>query len=686
MERGTHLGHYDVVEPLGAGGMGEVYRARDRKLDRDVAIKVLPQDFAADPDRLARFEREAKLLASLNHANIAAIYGFENVAGVRFIAMELVEGETLAERISRDGPIDIDDACEITRQIAEALESAHESGIVHRDLKPANVKITRGGRVKVLDFGLAKAYGSDGPASSTATDISQSPTVVSATSSGVILGTAPYMSPEQARGKPVDRRTDIWAFGCVLFEMLNGERAFEGETVSDTLAAVLRAEPGIYDLPAHLPDQIRQLLRRALVKEPRRRLQHIGDARVELEEVLAGPIPDTPGTVRATGPSAPAASRMAGPWLAGMALMVGVAIGVFATLRVVPSIGSSGAAEPTRLSASADLRRRGARNFALSPSGRTLTFVGKQGRLFVRRLTDFTARPLAGIDGAQTPFFSPDGQWIGYWANGAIHRVPVAGGPSQRIADASAIRGASWTGDGRIVFAEVVSPLRIVSAQGGEARDLAARRSDARREVLTHASPHVLPGDAGVLFESDGRIGLASLEAGTWQFLDIDGASPAYAPSGHLVYKRLDDTVWAVPFDLDTLQPSGEPFVAQQEPVSDFNISADGTFVFHILKAGLNQRLVWVEREGNAEFLPFDAAPYLTPRLSPDGRQVAVAARREILILDLARGTRTLFAGDGLDQRWPVWTHGGSRIAFTSTMNEAAPLNLYSRALGVSSR
>jgi len=679
MDPGTRLGHYEILGPLGAGGMGEVYRARDETLDREVAIKVLPADFASDQDRLARFEREAKLLASLNHANIAAIYGFQNADGVRFIAMELVEGETLADRIAGAGAIEVEEALEIARQIAEALEAAHEAGIVHRDLKPANVKVTPDGKVKVLDFGLAKAYGADNSTSGAAQDISASPTMAAVTGAGMILGTAPYMSPEQARGKPVDHRADIWAFGCLLLEMLSGRRVFQGETVSDTLAAVLRAEPDMDAIPARTPSQVRRLLRRALEKDPRKRLQHIGDARVEIEEALSGEDDVAPAAAGVPSAAPTVAIR---PWIAGLLLAGGIALGALATWQMAPSDRASEAPELTRLSIMADLYGgRGRRHFALSPDGRTLAYVGRTDELFVRRLDEFDARALDGTNGARTPFFSPDGAWVGYWADGAIYKISPQGGPKQRVTSTSVILGASWTEDGRIVFSEFVSPLRIVSAQGGEARNLLEIRSGANQ-----MRPYVLPGDAGVLFETGYQIALASLESGEWDFLPGTGGAtaPAYSPSGHLLYKGLGENLWAVPFDLDTLQVSGDPMSAGADTVLDFDIADNGTVVFDRLHAGAEQHLVWVDREGPTEVLPFEPAPYQSPRLSPDGSKIAVNLRDEIWVLDIARGTSTRLIAGGVLSRWPVWTHGGTRITFTADIDAAEPLGLRWKAPGSS--
>jgi len=666
---GQTILHYRIVEKIGEGGMGVVHRARDERLDRDVAIKVLPEDFAADRERLARFEREARLLAALNHANIASIYGFESVDGVRFIAMELVAGETLAARIARDGRLPLDEALDIARQIAEALEAAQASGIVHRDLKPANVNVTPSGTVKVLDFGLAKTYGGGG-----APETSESPTVAVATQTGAILGTAPYMSPEQARGRPVDNRTDIWAFGCVLFEMLAGRRAFGRETVSDTLVAVLQEAPPFDDLASEVPGQVRRLLRRALAKDPQRRLQHIGDARVELEEARARPELDP-----AWGPSGTAARPAPRPWVPGLALAGGIILGVVGTLQIRPAGDSAQRPEPTRLQVAADLSRNIDRSFALSPDGRTLAYVGAEQQLFVRRLDEFEAHPLEGARGARSPFFSPDGAWIGYWADQAIRRIPTNGGPTQRITSAATILGASWTADGRIVFAEFVSPLRIVSAQGGEARDLVAVEPSIG---ITYSRPHILPGDAGVLFESREGIVLASLETGQWQPLLDDARAPVYSASGHIVFKHVDDTVWAVRFDLETLQLSGEPFPAQSRPARGFAVADNGTFVFARIRAGGDRQLVWVDRDGNSEPLSFEPGPYYSPRLSPDGRQIAVAGNEAIWVLDLPRGTRTRLVGAGVATRWPVWTHGGSRITFTASLVESEPFNLFWRAPG----
>jgi len=425
---GTKLGPYEIVAPLGAGGMGEVYRARDTKLGRDVALKVLPAAFATDPERMARFRREAQVLASLNHPHIGAIYGFEDSGNTHALVMELIEGPTLADRITR-GPIPLDEALPLAREIAEALEAAHERGIVHRDLKPANIKITPDGNVKVLDFGLAKAVEGDAFSS----DIQNSPTISRmATQAGIILGTAAYMSPEQARGKSVDRRTDIWAFGCVLFEMLTGKRAFEGETVSDTLAAVIRAEPEWSLLPTNTPQRIRNLLLRCLKKDPKQRLQSIGEARITIDDEISGVAQDSSAFPASAAQIPARAWQRAMPWAAlAAALAIALAASLFFLWRNTRS-------EPPAVVKSTimlpDTQQLPGSNpeVALSPDGTMLAFVshGSDGKthLWLRRMNSTSAQPLEGTEGADAPFWSPDSRYIGFFANGRLQKIPGIGG------------------------------------------------------------------------------------------------------------------------------------------------------------------------------------------------------------------------------------------------------------------
>jgi len=457
---GTRLGPYEIGAPLGAGGMGEVYRARDTKLGRDVALKVLPAIFATDLERMARFRREAQVLASLNHPHIGAIYGFEDSGSVHALVMELVEGPTLADRIA-PGAISMDEALQIAREIAEALEAAHERGIIHRDLKPANIKITPDGNAKVLDFGLAKAL--EGHPSST--DIHDSPTVTSmATLPGVILGTAAYMSPEQAKGKSVDRRTDIWAFGCVLFEMLAGKRPFEGETVSDALAAVIRAEPEWSLLPGNTPQTIRNLLQRCLKKDSRQRLQAIGDARIAIEEVLSGAAPDLASAVE----TRTAAWRRALPW--AVAIVALILATLFAAKHFMrnsepwPAIVSQISPPPNTRFVFTGINPGPP---ILSPDGKWLVFsaVNSDGRqlLWVRPLNSAAAKPLDGTDGATFPFWSADSRSLGFFANGKLNRLDVSGGPPLALCDVAIGRGGTWGADGTLPTCPVrflVSPHR----------------------------------------------------------------------------------------------------------------------------------------------------------------------------------------------------------------------------------
>ena len=425
---GKTLGHYENLEPLGKGGMGEVYRARDTKLDRDVAIKVLPEDFATDADRLARFEREAKLLAALNHPNIAAIYGLEDEGEISFLAMELAEGQTLAKRLS-DGAVGIDEALKIALQIAEALEAAHERGIVHRDLKPANIQVaTEGsaaGQVKVLDFGLAKAFEADGTSQEMSPELSASPTMAAATRTGVIMGTAAYMSPEQARGKPVDKRTDIWAFGCVVFEMLTGKRAFQGETVTDILAAIVHQEPQWEALPPDTPLRIRDLLRRCLKKQADERLRDVGECRIAVKEYLADP----EGEKRRALASAGTTATVANPWKLAIPLAAATAlVAVLATWGATLPVPEPLMQFEIELPEQVDFSNTGRRIVAISPDGSRIVFVA-DGQLWMRLMGDLVPTLISGTDDARSPFFSADGQQVGFQVLGTneLKRVAVTG-------------------------------------------------------------------------------------------------------------------------------------------------------------------------------------------------------------------------------------------------------------------
>src|SRR5262245_41281263 len=619
---GTRLGSYEIVAPIGVGGMGEVYRARDTKLGRDVALKILPESFALDADRIARFQREAQFLASLNHPNIAAIHHIEESNGVSALVMELVEGETLADRIAR-GPIPLDEALPIVGQIAEALEAAHDQGIVHRDLKPANVMIRADGTVKVLDFGLAKL--NDLNASNVANApnaFSMSPTFsIQATYAGVILGTAAYMSPEQARGKATDRRADIWAFGCVLFEMITGKRAFEsGETVSDAIAAILRSDPDWTLLPADTPLYIRNLLRRCLQKDPQKRLPHIGLARLEIDEATSNASPvSANGMARNASPW-----RRALPWsiAAAMTFALGAAVWNWQPWRTTESprpvrLEVGVGADTSLVTPSAVIPSQGS-SALLSPDGTTLAFVaqtpaGGPSQLYVRLLDQLQARTLAGTEDATNPFFSPDGQWLAFFANGKLKKISITGGPAITLCDAPQPRGGSWTDADSIVFQQVGTrgaDLMRISSAGGTPQPLIALAPG----EATQRYPQVLPGGNAVLFTSNTSTGggydnadvvVQSLPNGARKVLARRAFYGRYAPSGHLLYVH-GCTLCAVPFDLSRLDVVGQAVPVIEginayvgSGAANFEISPTGTLVYVPgTTTNGNRPLDWMDRNG----------------------------------------------------------------------------------------
>ncbi|MGI8783712.1 MAG: protein kinase domain-containing protein [Acidobacteriota bacterium] len=693
LSAGTRLGPYEVGKLLGAGGMGEVYRATDTKLRRDVALKVLPGEFSRDDERMARLEREAQLLASLNHPHIAAIYGLEESNGVRALAMELVDGPTLGERIAA-GPIPVDEALPIARQIAEALEYAHDKGIIHRDLKPANVKITHDGNVKVLDFGLAKALEGD-PA---AVDAAKSPTITfAATQAGVIMGTAAYMSPEQARGKPADRRSDIWAFGCVLYEMLTGRPAFEGETVSDTLAAVLRADIDWRSLPAAAPPSIRQLLRRCLDRDPKRRLQSVAEARIAVQVTEENPI-----TAANESPAARAGWKQILPWAATAVMAVLAA----SLLFWPPSRGAD--AQPSfrlvvALPPNENLRATVKLATAISPDGSRLAYVATRGgqvQLFIRPLDQFEAAPIEGTEGASNPFFSPDGQWVGYFAQGKLKKIPISGGaPVEICRGTEDERGASWGTDNVIIFTPTTRPdkgLFKVSAAGGAPEMITT--PDRGKDEGNHRWPEVLPGGKWVLFtiESPGRssfdearIGLLSLETGERRVLIEGGSNARYSSTGHILYGRTG-RIFGAPFDLDRLQVTG-PSVPILEGVrtlpttgaAHFSLSRSGSLVYVPDTAGGGiQSLRWVDRQGSSTPIAAPRRSYISTSLSPDGGQLALtigAADSDIWLYDLRRGILTRLTFEIGDDFMPCWTPDGKRVTYSSEKN--GPANLFWRPI-----
>jgi eukaryotic-like serine/threonine-protein kinase len=681
---GARLGPYEILFALGKGGMGEVYRARDTKLDRDVAIKILPEPFVSDPSRVARFKREAKTLASLNHPHIGGIYGVEDADGVRALVLELVEGPTLADRIAH-GPIPTDEALTIAKQIVEALEAAHEQGIVHRDLKPANIKVRSDGTVKVLDFGLAKALE---PASG-ALDRSESPTITSpATMSGVgvLLGTAAYMAPEQARGKAVDKRADIWAFGAVLYEMLTGSRPFPGDDVSQTLARVIDRDPDWDVLPKAVPPGLQVFLRRCLQKAPRQRVQDIGDVRLALEGAF-----DTQPSVTSTAPVRPLSLWQrplpAAVLALSLAALTGLATAWWAIPRPAPRALTRLVITPPP---TAPLTPEVVGKVALSPDGRALVYVGGTGpqrRLYVRRLDQINVVPVVGTEGAVQPFFSPDSQWVGFATAEELKKVRLAGGLPVTVCKlTSAFGGASWDANDVIVFGALQSGLWRVAAAGGEAKPVTTLEAG----EAGHVTPDILPGGKAAIFtalsgldtNATGRIGAVSLDKRGARRAFLEGFNPRYASTGHIVFWQTG-ALWAVPFDLGRLEPMGTPAPVVESVIGglfpQFSISADGTLLYAPSVAPDAERtLVLVDRKGQPTPVGETKASYYYPRFSPDGRRVAVnigggsGGGGEIQICDLERHTCSRLTSGN----YPVWTPDGSRVTFNAT-SRSGDVDLY---------
>jgi eukaryotic-like serine/threonine-protein kinase len=683
---GTKLGSYEVLGALGAGGMGEVYRARDTRLNRDVALKVLPEAFARDAERLARFRREAQVLASLNHPNIAAIYGFEDSGATHALAMELVEGPTLAERI-KGGAIPLEEALPMAKQICEALEYAHEHGIIHRDLKPANIKISANDAVKILDFGLAKALEGD-PAS---LDISSSPTITRmATQAGIILGTAAYMSPEQAKGKSVDRRTDIWAFGCVLYEMLTGKMAFSGETVTDTLAAVIRAEPDWTAMPKDTPVHVRVLLQRCLQKDAKQRLRDIGDARIALEEVLSGAAKEQ---VAPAGASRPVRRQLL-PW-AVAALCALVAAGL-AYLYFGERAGSvtGDATLQVSLPDGVSIVTRDAPSVALSPDGREIVFMGAKGsavQLYVRPLNDPEAKPIAGTENGASPFFSPDGKWIGFFADGKLKKVSIEGGTAQVLADASNQRGGCWATDGTIIFSpDYTTGLMRVPDSGGQPEPLAI--PDAKKGERTYRWPEVLTNGRGMIFTigmEDSAASYDDAEIAVYSFATkktrvlMHGDMAVYSPSGHLLYYRAG-ALFAAPFSESRMEITGNavqlPQHASDDPTSGATyiaVAANGVMAYVSGGSATSTRTIAItDRKGEPHVLPLPPRGYAIPRFSPDGKRLAMIVsdvtnfasngRGDVWIYDFASGSMSRLTFDGTDD-YDAWSPDGSKIYFDSS-------------------
>jgi len=698
LSAGIRLGPYEILSALGAGGMGEVYRAQDTKLDRAVAIKVLPEAFAADTERIARFQREARTLASLNHPNIAHIHGLEESDGVRALVMELVEGEDLAQRIRR-GAMPPDEALPIAKQMADALEAAHEQGVIHRDLKPANIKVRPDGTVKVLDFGLAKAMDPPSPAApaGTADDVMNSPTMTSPamTAMGMILGTAAYMAPEQARGKPADKRADIWAFGCVLYEMLTGQRAFDGQGVSETLARVIEREPDWARLPATLSPALRTYITRCLQKDPRQRVQAIGDVRLALEGAFDTTLPQTAVPAVATRWRRAALVSVAAVIASGA--FAGTLVWV-AMRQAQPTPSAVSRLQLTPFGTSALSLFWNNRDLAVTPDGSRVIYVGNRGlQLFVRALDSLV--PAAVYTGGivNGPFVSPDGQWIGFSdGRGLLKKVPVTGGPAVTIAtlDTAGLAGATWGPDDRIIVATaaVETGLQRISAAGGPMTVLT--RPDRAQGEADHFWPEMLPGGQAVLFTitaltgglNAAQIAVLDLETGMRKILVRGGSHAHYVSSasgsskrgerehGHLVYAA-GSTLRAVPFDLARLETRGPSVTVVPDVVTTFNggvdavVAANGTLVYVPGSERMSRTLAWVDRQGRETPIPIPPRPYLLPALSPDGTRVMVFGNDQeydLWLWDFGRTTLTrLTLTPGVDGIG-VWTPDSRRVIFAS--------------------
>jgi Tol biopolymer transport system component len=664
---GTRVGVYEVVALLGAGGMGEVYRARDARLKRDVAIKVLPREFERDADRLARFQREAELLASLNHPNIAAVYGLEQTGGVTAIVLELVEGETLAGRSGR--PIPLDEALSIARQIADALEAAHEKGVIHRDLKPANIKVTPEGKVKVLDFGLAKMMEPDvSPAS-----LSMSPTrSIQGTQAGVILGTAAYMSPEQARGKAVDRRTDVWSFGCVLFEMLTGRRCFgHGDSISDAIAAILAHDPDWRALPPGTPEPIRRLLRRCLSKNAAERLHHLADARIEIDEAIAAP--RSSPTVHQSSARARIVRVM--PWAVSAVVALGLAV-QFRT-REPERVERPLAQFEMNLPPGVEIFQGSSQEVAFSPTGTHVAFVGNLNGLrqvYVRDLSRLDAVAVRGSENAASCFFSPAGDAVGFiTADRRLNKVSLRDAVvTSLVPDAdAAYLGGTWGSDGRVTFSRNDGLWQIVVA-GGTPRQITSLQAG----ESVHAWPAVLNEGKTILFTSvpsDGvqraRVEAVEVDTGTRQVL-IEGARFArYASSGHLVFYR-EGGLYAVPFDAGRLTVTGQPIEVTAAVEQDglgaplAEMSSAGSLVYQ--RAGVaSGGLVWVSRQGIEQSVTDVPRAYLSPHLSADNLRIVVGVGSDLWIQDTLRSTFTRLTSQQSEAAsYPVWTPDGKQVVF----------------------
>jgi Tol biopolymer transport system component len=698
LSAGTTLGVYEIISLLGSGGMGEVYRARDTKLGRDIAIKVLPDLFVDDPERVGRFQREAQVLAALSHPHIAGIYGLEQSGATRFLAMELVEGESLAQHLeglrAQGSGLTIDEALAIARQIAEALEAAHEKGIIHRDLKPANIMLTADGHVKVLDFGLAKVLEREASASGS----SVSPTLsVQATYAGTILGTAGYMSPEQARGKVTDKRSDVWAFGCVLYEMLAGRRAFEGEDLTDTIAAVVRGEPDWSVLPPDLPSEVRTIVKRCLEKDRKRRFADISIALFLMNEPRDAATP----VIQPVAPPQPLWRR--GLPLAASAIVAAAITAAAASTLRAPAPPPIVTRFAIALGEGQQFTNTGRQSLAISPDGTRIVYVAN-ARLYSRAMSESEARPIAGTEGAQggvtNPVFSPDGRSIAFHSQGALKRIAVSGGPTVTICPAANVYGMSWDND-EILFGQGNQGIMRVSANGGTPERLVAVTNG----ELAHG-PQMLPGGHALLFTlatgtpalgvwDKAQIVVQSLKTGERKTLLSGGADARYFPTGHLVY-AFGGVAFAVRFDPRRLAVLGGPVpiiegvarAAGPTGTAQFSSSDNGSLVYIPGPASTSeaqQDVAFIDRQGTVQPLKLPPAPYLYPRVSPDGKRLAVETddgkEAIIWIYDLSGTSSRRRLTFGGQNRFPVWASDGERVAFQSD-RDGAPSIFWQRANG----
>lgn len=683
MKSGQMLTHYRVEEKIGAGGMGEVYRAHDTVLGRDVALKILPPAFADDSDRMTRFQREAKVLASLHHPNIASIFGFETTEECTFLVMELVEGEDLSEVLLR-GALPVDEAVDIARQIAEGLEEAHEKGIIHRDLKPANVKRTPDGKVKVLDFGLARAYAGETAGEG---EVASAPTMTAAmTQIGTVLGTAAYMSPEQARGKEVDRRTDIWAFGVLLFEMLTGRQLFVGETASDTMAGILKSEPEWDLLPQGLPFQVERVIRRCLAKEPRQRLRDIGEARVRLENpeaesgMFSGPV--------AVAPAPKSLRKKLTIWgLVSIKAAVVVWL-IFGRADKVVELPAWHVAIPAPTDANFHVTGSFPGLPVISPDGTHVVFSGRvteghRVQLYLRSLAASEAVALPNTEDAQYPFWSPDGKWVGFYARDkGLMKIMISGGPPQMVCEASNGKGASWNESGQILFTtDYNSSVMMVDATGGISRDVTDLAHDTG--FNSHRHPQFLPDGRRFLYfaRSEGNheseVRLASLDDSTHQVVMLQTMMVQYA-SGHILYIN-QETLFAQPFDLKTGLMSGTPTRVASDLLTvpgaakgAFSASDNGILTYLRGFSTLDASLVWLDRDGREQGTVGDLALYDMVTLSSDGRRAATgvidqsAGTWDLWVVDIERNFRSRFTETTSDEYGVVWLPDNRTLLFAS--------------------